>query len=38
MVFPGKKYLTTVNHRMTVGETIYMTVQNDAFSDKFGVL
>jgi hypothetical protein len=38
MIFSGKEYFTAVNYRMTVGKSIDMPVQNDTFSDKFGVL
>jgi hypothetical protein len=38
MIFPGKKYFTSVNNWMTVGETINVSVQYDSFSDQIGVL
>jgi hypothetical protein len=38
MIFSGKEYFTAVNYGMAVGKSIDMPVQNDTFSDKFGVL
>ena len=37
MIFSGKKYLTAVNNRMTVGKTVNMTVKNNPFSYQIGI-
>ena len=38
MIFPRKVYLTPVNHRMAVGEHVYMPVKNNALPYQFGIV
>lgn len=38
MIFPAEEDLASVNDRMIIGKCIYMTVQDDPFPDKLGIL